>query len=342
MEKLNWGIMGLGTIAQKFSEAFAESQNANLLAVSSKNLEKLKTFKDQFQIKEKYLFNNYEDLINCKDVDIIYIALPNSFHHYWAIQSILNKKNVLVEKPITLNFKEAQDIEKNLLNKNLFFGEAFMYRHHPQIDLIIKIIKNDEIGNLKSMDSLFGFNILTKKKFIFFNKKRKIDKNNRLFNKELGGGCILDLGCYPSSFSLLIQSLIEKPNLAKIKISNVVKEINETGVEVDSGAEISFDATFKSKIKASFKENLGNKSIIYGETGKLIIDNTWLGSNNIVKINKNGSNTITLANKKNIYSYQIENIIKNIINNNLKNEFPAMSLEESLLNMKILDDWIKA
>ena len=341
MEKLNWGIMGLGNIAQKFSEAITKSQNAKLLAVSSKNLEKLKNFKDRFNIEEKFLFNNYENLINCKDIDIIYIALPNSFHHYWAKQSILNKKNVLVEKPITLNFKEAQDIEKSLLNKDLFFGEAFMYRHHPQINLIIKMIKNNEIGNLKSMESSFGFNILTKKKFFLFNKKRKIDKNNRFFNKKLGGGCILDLGCYPTSFSLLIQSLIMKSNLEKIKILNVVKEINETGVEVDAKAEISFNETFKSKVKASFKNNLGNKSTIYGETGKLIIDNTWFGSNNIIKINKNSSNIIDLDNEKNIYSYQIENISKNIISNNFKSEFPAMSLQESLLNMKILDDWVK-
>ena len=143
MEKINWGILGLGEIAQKFSDGFKETSNAKLLAIASRNSEKLKNFKDQFNIEKKYSFNNYEDLIDCKEVDIIYVALPNSFHHYWVIKSIKNKKHVLVEKPATLNFKEIKDIEKNLTHKELFFGEAFMYRHLPQIKLVLDMIKNN-------------------------------------------------------------------------------------------------------------------------------------------------------------------------------------------------------
>ena len=162
MEKINWGILGLGEIAQKFSDGFQETTNSKLLAVSSKNSEKLKKFEGKFNLEKKYLFNEYEDLINCKDIDVIYIALPNSFHHHWVIKCIQNKKHILVEKPATLNFMEIEDIEKNLINKNLFFGEAFMYRHLPQINLVINMIKNDEIGNLLSMKSFFGINLLSK------------------------------------------------------------------------------------------------------------------------------------------------------------------------------------
>ena len=89
-----------------------------------------------------------------------------------------------------MNYDEVQTVKKILNNKSIFFGEAFMYRYHPQIDYIIKIIKNDTIGNLISMDSSFGENILTKKKFIFFQKKKKIKENDRRFDKNLGGGCI--------------------------------------------------------------------------------------------------------------------------------------------------------
>ena len=92
MEKLNWGIIGLGGIAQKFSEGFFDTPNAKLLAVASRNLEHLEKFKDQFNIEQKFSFNNYEDLINCKEIDIVYIALPNSFHHHWIVRSLKNKK----------------------------------------------------------------------------------------------------------------------------------------------------------------------------------------------------------------------------------------------------------
>lgn len=174
MNRINWGIIGLGNIAQRFSEAFQEISNAKLLAIASKDMDKLNKFERKFLIEKKFVFQNYEDLIFCKDVDIIYIALPNSLHHFWIIQSIKNKKNVLVEKPATTSFSEILDINNTLLNTNLFFGEAYMYRHLPQIKNLMKIIKNKELGNLISMESSFGTNLLTKKKLIFFRKKKKL------------------------------------------------------------------------------------------------------------------------------------------------------------------------
>ena len=173
MKKINWGIIGLGNIAHEFSKAFAETNNAKLLAISSKDKNKLRKFKLQYNIDSKFSFNNYQDLINCDEVDIVYIALPNSLHKQWILNAIKNKKNILVEKPATINFSEILDVNNTLLNTNLFWGEAYMYRHHPQIKNLIEIIKNKEIGNLISMESSFGKNLLTKKKFIFFKKKRK-------------------------------------------------------------------------------------------------------------------------------------------------------------------------
>ena len=138
MKKINWGIIGLGEIAQKFSEGFKETTNARLLAISSKDSKKLEKFKKNFLIEEKFAFKNYEDLIFCQDVDIIYIALPNSLHHFWVIKCIENNKNILVEKPATIKISEMEDIDNKLLSKKIFFGEAYMYRHHPQIKILIE------------------------------------------------------------------------------------------------------------------------------------------------------------------------------------------------------------
>ena len=120
MENINWGIVGLGEIAHIFSKGFEESSNAKLLAVASKDTEKLNKFSDQFNIENKFLFNDYEDLIGCKEIDIVYIALPNFLHHTWALESIRNKKHVLVEKPVTLTFEEIINIEKILTIKKYF------------------------------------------------------------------------------------------------------------------------------------------------------------------------------------------------------------------------------
>lgn len=339
IKKINWGIIGLGEIAQKFSEGFSKISNAKLLAISSKSPEKLSRFKKTFSIKEKFSFNNYEDLISCKEVDIVYIALPNTLHHFWVIKCIENKKNILVEKPATINVSEISDVNKKLLTTKLFFGEAFMYRHDPQLKILFDIIKNNEIGKLISMESVFGINLLTKKKLFFFNKKKKIDTNKRIFNKELGGGCILDLGCYTTSFSLLINSMINKLDTINFKINNISKEFGNTGVDIHSKAEIFFENGFRSKVSASFKENLGGKSIIHGQKGNIVINDMWSGNSTVIKNIKNQSHKIKPNIKKNIYSLQIENISENLLNGLLNPTFPGKDIKETILNTKIIEGW---
>jgi predicted dehydrogenase len=265
MKKINWGIIGLGNIAQSFSDGFFNVDNSRLLAISSRDSEKIEKFKNRFDIHKDYVFNDYEKILDCKDVDIIYITLPNNFHYKWIIRAIDKNKKVLVEKPAVLNFSDAKKIQKKILEKNLFFTEGYMYRFYPQIKKIIEIIKKQEIGNLISMETSFGSNLLTKKKFIFFNKKKKIDPSSRLLNKQLGGGCILDLGCYTTSFSLLIASLVKNINYKNFKLKNVKKKIGSTGVEIDAEGELIFEGGFISKIKASFEKNIGNKTVINGD-----------------------------------------------------------------------------
>ena len=341
MEKINWGIIGLGNIAHKFSEAFREIENSKLLAAASNDKKKLNVFKEKYDFEDKFLFNNYDELINCKDIDIIYIALPNFLHHKWVIKCIQNNKNVLVEKPATINLSEANDIKKNLHSKNLFFGEAFMYRYNPQISSIINLIKDNKIGKPLSMKSYFGNNVWFKRKLFFFKKKKKINPSGRLFNIKLGGGCILDLGCYPSSFSLLIASLIKNIDYKNFKMLDIKKDIGETGVDVDASAVIKFEGGFTSVIKSSFKKDVGSQSIINGKKGSITIHDTWFGD----VIKKNIGNRIYELKKRSyteVFSYEIENISTAILKNLKEVPYPGMSLEETLLNTRVLEEWLYA
>ena len=113
-------------------------------------------------------------MINCDDIDIVYVALPNSLHHKWVLEIVKKNKNILVEKPATVSFSEADSIKNKLIGKDLFFAEAFMYRYLPQTKSLVDILEHQEIGDLFSMNSCFGINLLTKKKFLFFNKKKKL------------------------------------------------------------------------------------------------------------------------------------------------------------------------
>ncbi len=339
MTKINWGIIGLGNIAKSFASGFINSKNSNLLAIASRNKLKLETFKIHYKIEEKYSFDNYGDLLNCPDVDIVYISLPNSFHYKIIKEAIKSNKNILVEKPATQNFSEILEISKLLIKKKLFFGEGFMYRFHPQTKIILNCINNNEIGELISMDTSFGNNLLTKKKFFFFEKKKKIDKENRLFNKKLGGGCILDLGCYPVSFSILIASTIEKINLTNFQLKNISLDYRNMDVDIDAQADLIFDNGFASKIKSSFKNNIGKKSVILGNKGSIIIEDTFTANGNIYINNHKKKYEIKNNTNQNVFSYEINSVSNSILSGSLKTIYPGMQMDETLLNMKIIDSW---
>ena len=168
-------------------------------------------------------------------------------------------------------------------------------------------------------------------------KKKKINPLDRKFNKDLGGGCIYDLGCYPSSFSLLLNSLNKKNEFNKFSISNIKKEIGETDVEIDASANISFHTNFNAKINSSFKKNLGNQSIIEGTNGSIVLNDTWKGDKVILNINKKKYKEFDLNENKNIYSYQIEKVSESIINKSIN--YLGMSMEDTLQNMKIIQSW---
>ena len=340
MKQVNWGIVGLGNIALKFAEGFKNLDNAKLIAISSKNNKKLQKFKEEFHINENFCFNDYESLLRCKDIDIVYIALPNSMHYEWILKCIKEGKKVLCEKPATINLFQINKIKEEISRKNILFAEAFMYRYHPQIIKVIELINENLIGKLISIESYFGVNILTKKNFFGFKKRKKINKESRIYNKELGGGAILDLGCYPSSLSLLISSLVPNIDYNQVEVLNVKKEIGSTGVDLDSYAELNFNNKFNAKIGASFVKNLEKKTKIIGETGELEIENTWHGESNLINIKSKNNRQIKIESRKNIFSYEIEHLSKCVIENRQDPKFPGMKLKDTIINMKILDDWL--
>jgi len=119
--------------------------------------------------------------------------------------------------------------------------------------------------------------------------------------------------------------------------------MGETNVDVDCYAKIIFDDNFFSEIYASFKKDLGRKTEIHGEKGSIVINDSWLGSESIIKKDCKGEQVININNiKKSIYSYQIENISEVIQNNLYEPKFPGISLNESIMNMKIIEDWQNA
>ena len=340
MKKVNWGIIGLGKIANIFAEAFKYSVYGQLTGISSTTKENILKFKDQYKLNKDFCFNSYEELLRSKDIDIVYIALPNSLHYEWILKCINYKKKILVEKPATLNFYEIKKIKDNYYNKEIFFSEGFMYRFHPQTLKLIELLKSNKIGKLVSMETYFGKDILTSKNFLGFKKRKKINKENRLYNKSLGGGAILDLGCYTVSLSTFVASFVSKFDYNNVQVIDKKKKLIETGVDIDSYAELVFDNGFKSKVGVSFAKNLGKKTKIVGTEGEIIIEDIWHANPALIYLKQKTTNKIEINTDKNIFSYEIDFISKCILEKKLNPEFPGLKLEDTVGNMKILDTWL--
>ena len=160
------GILGLGKMAQKFAEAIQEVENAKLISISSLSEQKNELFGKKFNINQELRFNTYEKLINCKEVDAIYISTLNNTHSNLIIKSADAGKNILCEKPMAITYEEASLVFNKLETTKVFFLEAIAYRSHPQIKELMKLIYDDTIGKIEKIESSFGYSVNNFLKFL--------------------------------------------------------------------------------------------------------------------------------------------------------------------------------
>jgi len=178
---LNWGILSTARIGTKsVIPALQASRNGSVLAIGSRNLDAARQVAAQFGIPRAY--GNYTALLEDPDVQAIYNPLPNSLHREWTIRAAEKGKHVLCEKPLALNTSECDEMIDACRQHGVLLMEAFMYRFHPQMAQVKELIAAGSIGQI----------VLIRAAFTFFLS----DLQNIRLQKELGGGSLMDVGCY--------------------------------------------------------------------------------------------------------------------------------------------------
>ena len=150
---IKWGIIGLGNMGQKFASAIKETSNAKIISVASLDKNKIKNFKDNYNLNKVTVYNNYDEIIKDKNINAIYIATLNNTHFHLIKKCTQYKKNVLCEKPFTLNYDEGREVYDYVLKNNVIFYEGFAYRAHPQTKIVKEIVKNNELGEITNFQS---------------------------------------------------------------------------------------------------------------------------------------------------------------------------------------------
>jgi len=325
---LNWGIIGTGGIAQAFAKSLKNSKTGRLIAVGSRSQESANKFGQEFKVARCY--GRYEELLSDPDVQAVYIAIPHFFHAEWAIKSAEAGKHILCEKPIGINHPEAMAIIEAASENDVFLMEAFMYRCHPQTAKLIELIEQKVIGEVKVIQATFsfcaGFNL-----------------QSRLFNHNLGGGGILDVGCYCTSMARLIAGIANGKNFEEpIEVKGVGWIGRKSRVDEYAVASLKFPGGIIAELSTGVAVDQENVVRIFGKEGSLTVPNPWIpsreGGLTKILINKEGKiQEISIETKEWLYAIEADTVAENIEARQAPS--PAMTWEDTLGNMKTLDLW---
>lgn len=190
MDKIRWGILSTAKIGrEKVIPATQRSQTGVVTAIASRDPSRAKTVAAELGIEKAY--GSYQELLADRNVDAVYIPLPNHLHVRWSMRALQANKHVLCEKPIGLTVAEAEQLAgAAAAHPKLKVMEAFMYRFHPQWQAAQRFVREGRIGQLRTIHTDFSY----------YND----DPQNIRNQADIGGGALMDIGCYPISLSRFI------------------------------------------------------------------------------------------------------------------------------------------
>lgn len=228
IKKINWGILGAGKIAGKFATDLATLPEANLYAVASRNQEKAQKFADTHHFEKTW--NSYEAMLADPALDAVYIATPHVFHYEHTLLCLTHRKAVLCEKPFAINTREVKQMIATAKKKNTFLMDALWTLCLPHILKTKEIVESGQLGKLISVKADFGF-------------RANFDPYSRLFDRDLGGGSLLDIGIYPALLSLFLLGNPKKITAAALMGKTKIDEECAVFLEYENGQTANLHST---------------------------------------------------------------------------------------------------
>ncbi|PXY43391.1 Gfo/Idh/MocA family protein [Flavobacterium hydrophilum] len=278
-QKIRWGIVGLGNIANQFADDLELIEEAELYAVASRSIAKANEFAKKYDCDKFY--GSYNDLFEDHNVDIVYIATPHDSHAELSILAMKNGKHVLCEKPLSLSYNDAVQMIEASKKYNKFFMEAFWTRFIPSIRELLSKVENGEIGEVKYL----------KADFAYYNNELGL----RLTDKKLGGGALYDIGVYPLFLSYIILGIPEEI-IAK-------STYYTTGVDLQTTMILQYAAA-QAVLHAGLVSASDMKATISGTRGRIDIDSPWFMTDGYSIIEKEQEKNFKIPNIGKGYAHE--------------------------------------
>jgi aryl-alcohol dehydrogenase-like predicted oxidoreductase/predicted dehydrogenase len=328
MTAIRWGILGTGAIAKAFAEAIQETEG-DLIAVASNTKQRAEEFVKDYQCEP---VEGYHNLISNPAINAVYVATPHTSHFELSAECLRNKKAVLCEKPMTMNATETMALIDLSRKHNTLLMEAFMYKIHPQTQKIISLVKDRLQGPLQ-IKANFCFSV-------------DVPETHRLVNKDLGGGSILDIGCYPTSISRYVVGAINNKGFMNPISFKAEGELNSQGIDLNASAKLKFEDGSVAEIKSATDKQTETDVVISDNQLSLIVNQPWHcgeftdRKSDIRILNKDGTEEkYEIETEKGLYAIQIDHFSE--LFNNRSIESLLIPHNDSHGNMISLDSWRK-
>jgi len=311
---IRWGILGTGKIAKALALALKQVPDAELAAVASRSLDSATAFGKEHGAKRCH--GSYQALADDPEVDVIYIATPHPMHHENAIMCLNGGKALLVEKAFTVNRREAEEVFALAREKKLFVMEAMWTRFQPLVQEVRRIIDSGEIGKPYNVQADFGF-------------AADVGPEHRLFNPELGGGSLLDLGIYPLSIAAYV--------LGDVEAVQALGVLGPTGVDVQVSFALRHAGGGVSACTSSLLANTPTEFTICGDKGFIRLGGRFHSTEDITVDLRNGVRRhLHIPRNGAGYNYEVMEVNR-CLNEGLL-ESPVMPWGETVTLMGVMDE----
>ncbi|WP_420630544.1 Gfo/Idh/MocA family protein [Candidatus Leptofilum sp.] len=309
-----WGILATGNIAGSMAQALQVVEDAELLAVGSRSQASADAFGDRWRIPRRYA--SYEALAADPNIDIVYIATPHNLH-YDNMKLCFNAgKHVLCEKPLTLNAPQATECIALAREKGLFLMEAIWMRFFPALAQVRQWLADGVIGDVRLVQAGFCFNL-------------PFDPAHRLYNRELGGGALLDLGIYPLSFTTMLFGF---PDEVYGKA-----QIGETDVDELNTMTLIYNSNITVQLTSSMRVNKPREAFIVGNRGYIKVHDIFFRPDQLtLHVNGEEPQTVNVPFRGNGYPHEVEEVHACLRDSKL--ESSQMPLDETLYMMQLMDN----
>jgi predicted dehydrogenase len=329
--KLNWGILTTGWIARKFVTDLLQSKTGRLVAVGARKLADAQKFAADFGGARAH--GSYEALLADPEVEAVYIGTPHPWHVEWAIKAAAAGKHILCEKPLTLSLADTERVIAAARQHRVLLMEAYMYRFHPQTKRVVELVRSGAIGDVRLIRA--SFNIV-----MAFNPE------HRMFNQALGGGTILDLGCYPVTYARHIAGAVQGKDYADpVDFHGTGRVRPEVGTDDYAAAVAKFPGGILAELSCGATVRNDQSVHIHGTTGWIEVPNPFvpglLGQEEKIVVHRRtgGSEEIIFRSPAmGLYAYEADAVAEALASG--AREVPLATWADTLGTARMLDQWL--